>query len=238
MNPGPKSREQLARLGMTWQQGEHVLITGPTGSGKSVLARHVVGQRERRQDSFIATFVAKWQPDATIGEEYKGWTRWKKWGRPNHATNRILLWPDVSKYKLPGDKVKHQQDVFRGAFNSLANVGKWTIVIDEGFYTVHPQFLNLGSDLARLHAMGRSAKLTLVTLAQRPSHLPLILYGSASHVFTGRTREASDVKRLAEIGGRESSRELIGRISGLDRHGFCWVPVAPGWPAETIDLAT
>jgi hypothetical protein len=77
----------------------------------------------------------------------------------------------------------------------------------------------------------------MVTLMQRPSNVPLIIYGSASHAFISRTRELADLKRLAEMGAKESSRELAQRIAANGRHDFTWVPIAPDWPAETVNLA-
>lgn len=231
---------QLHRLSQTWKQGEHILISGPTGSGKTALARHVVELRAKR-GGFVIVFCMKPLEDETIVNDYlnNGFVRWKRWKkRPSPWENRIVLWPDVSKAK--GNRaaiIAIQKAVFQEAFDGINDAGHWTVQIDEGLYTVHPTFLNMGPDLGMGHAIGRAGKLTLVTLSQRPSHLPLILYGSASHAFIGRTREAVDQKRLAELGAREGSRELGSRISHLGRHDFLWVPVAPDWPAEKVNLA-
>jgi hypothetical protein len=177
--------------------------------------------------------------DQTIVQDYKGFERWKKWKkRPASWENRVLLWPDVRKAKGDKDKILRIQDeVFSEAFNGINDSGHYTVQIDEGLYTTSPTFLNKASDLAMAHAIGRSGRLTMVTLTQRPSHLPLILYGSAAHAFVGRTREATDQKRLAELGAREGGKELATRIADQGRHDFLWIPVAPDWPAERVNLA-
>lgn len=238
MKTGLKTAGQMRRLGSVWKQGEHILVSGGTGSGKTALARRIVKIREDR-GGHVIVFCAKPLEDETITTEYKDYERWKDWRkRPRSWENKVLLWPDVSK--AHGDKdtiLDIQKEVFKKAFNGINESGKWTVQIDEGLYTTHPQFLGMADDLAMSHAIGRSGRLTMVTLSQRPSHLPLILYGSASHAFVGRTREATDQKRLAELGAKEGAKELGNRISELGRHDFLWIPVAPDWPAEKVNLA-
>lgn len=239
MKPGPQTSNQLLRLAREWTQGEHILITGATKSGKTSLARHVVEIRARR-GGHVIVFCMKPLPDPTIITDYlqQGFTRWYDWKkRFTNDEKRILLWPDVAKAK--GNRkaiLEIQKGIFGRAIDAINSVGRVTLQVDEGLYMCSPSFLNMADDLAMAHAIGRSGDLTCVTLAQRPSHLPLILYGSASHGFTGRVRESSDLKRLAEMGTKEGSRALAGQISALDRHGFMWLPVAPDWDAEYVNL--
>ncbi len=236
---GPVTREQMTRLASTWKQGEHVLISGGTGSGKTALARHIDQVRVDR-GGHVVVFVCKLTPDETILDDYKGWTRWKRWRKnPGPNENKILLWPEVEKIKgvnAGNRKMDLQRAVFQEAMDELIVQGKWTVHIDEGLYFVDPQFMNLGKDLARMHYMGRTSKLTCITLTQRPAHLPLVIYSSASHAFIGRNREQADLKRLSELGGRESAKGLSSRIDLQGRHDFLWVPVAPDWEPETVNI--
>jgi energy-coupling factor transporter ATP-binding protein EcfA2 len=236
VKPGPRSADQLARLGKEWTQGEHIIISGSTGSGKTSLARHVDQIRIDR-GGFVMVMVCKLTDDKTITDDYKGFTRWKDLKRnPSRHENRVLLWPDTDKVKGLRDKKALQQEVFSKAFDKLSDIGKWTLHVDEGLYVCAPGFLNLSQELAMLHAMGRSSGLTIITLTQRPSHIPLIIYSSASHAFIGRTREQVDNKRLAELGGRISAKELSGKINAQGRRDFLWVPVATDGEPETVNL--
>lgn len=237
MEMGPRTSSQIARLRRVWEQGEHILVSGPTKSGKTTLARKIVQIRLDR-GGHVVVMCMKPLPDPTIINEYAGWERWRRWKRRTTSNDkRILLWPDVSKAK--GNRrviLEMQKEIFQEAFDRINSIGHWTVQVDEGLYTTASDFLNMSGDLAMGQAIGRSGNLTYVVLTQRPSHLPLIVYGSAAHAFVGRTREASDVKRLAEMGPKEGSRVLANRISGLKRHEFLWVPVAPDWDAEVVDM--
>lgn len=238
MKIGPRTADQFKRLAQTWEQGEHVLISGATGSGKTALARHVDQIRIDR-GGHVVVFVCKMRPDKTILEDYKGWTRWtdaKRITKPSAHENKILLWPDTAKAKTMRDALDIQKNVFGDAMDKLSQVGKWNLHVDEGLYVTNPSFLNFGQELAMLHALGRSSNLSITTLTQRPSHLPLIIYSSASHAMIGRTREQVDLKRLSELGARESAKELASRINAQGRHDFLWLPVAPDWEPETVNL--
>lgn len=236
MKLGPRTEHQLARLARTWRQGEHVAISGATGSGKTLLARQLVEIRLRKKGSVIV-FINKLTDDPTIVREYKGWTRWSSMKRkPHPGETRVLLWPDTDSLSTLKEKVALQKEVFGHAMDVLAEVGRWTVQIDEGLYFCSPTFLNLGDELAILHAMGRSSDLTLMTLMQRPANVPLIIYGSASNAFVGRTRERADVQRLSELGGRLSGRMLADRIDTLTRHDFLWIPVSTDGTPEVVNL--
>lgn len=236
MKPGFVTRAQMTKLARVWKQGEHVVVSGSTGSGKTTLGR-ALDQIRIEAGGHVVLFVGKLQSDSTLETDYAGWTRWKEWkDNPSPHDNRVLLWPDTSKGKTIDEKKAIQKAVFQKALDSLADKGKWTVDFDEGLYMCAPEFMGFASEIAMLHALGRSSKLTIITKMQRPSNVPLIIYGSASHAFIGQTREANDLKRLSELGGKHSAKELQAMISGQGKYDYLWVPVDPGWEPERVNF--
>lgn len=235
MRIGPNYRDAMRRLADVWKQGEHVVVSGPTGSGKTMFGR-AIDQIRIDAGGHVVLFVGKLQEDDTITKNYKGWTRWKKFkSNSSPHENKILLWPDVSKGKTLREMRDIQREVFGDAIDRLAKIGRWTVDFDEGLYMCSPSFMGFADEIAMLHALGRSSKLTIITKMQRPANVPLIIYGSASHAFVGRTREASDLKRMAELGTGLSSRETAYMLASQGQHDFTWFPVAPGWPPERLN---
>jgi hypothetical protein len=234
VKPGPVAGGQLRRLHAIHRQGEHALVTGPTGSGKSTLGKELVENRARH-GSYVMVFSTKLRPDETLDREFKDYTVWKKFKKkPKVYEDRVILRADTRKMSTR-QALLHQRQVFGEALDELMHVGHWTFMVDEGFYFCHPQFLGLAQPLALHYAQGRTGKLTAITLAQRPANLPLIIYDNISHAFVGRVRDEEDRKRLANIGAGDKRLHESLKRQGL--HDFTWFPIAPDWPGEPFNLA-
>jgi len=236
MEIGPRAKASLSQLSRVWKQGQHVLITGSTGSGKTRLAREVDDIRLRRGGN-VVVFLCKTQPDPTIEQDYKGFTRWTTWHkRPSVKENRILFWPKVEG-KSFDEAIVIMRREFKHAFAEISKTGRWTVHIDEGLFVTSPHFLGLSNEVGLMYQFLRSAKGTMIALAQRPAHLPLTIYSNISHAFIGRASEAADIKRLADMGGRTSSRTLQRMISENGAHDFLWIPIGTNADPVRINLA-
>jgi hypothetical protein len=219
-----------------------MLVSAGSQSGKTETVRHL-GDIRSGLGGYVVVFVCKIIPDNTILESYtpgNGWVRWKQWkNKPSLSENRVLLWPDTRGLTIK-EAIAEQRRVFGQALDKLSREkggGKWTVIVDEGLYFTHPSFLGFNQELSMLYFMGSSAKLTCITLTQRPSHLPLVIYSNITWALIGQTKEPSDRKRLGELGGKLSAKELETAMKGNGRHDFLLVPVSTFGDPEVFNLA-
>lgn len=198
-----------------WQQGEHVLSIGGTGSGKTTLSARLLDRRKR-----VVVCVSKGS-DPTFAKEFKGYEIIQKWPPPKEWNHKVLLWP------RGGDDIRKvqtlKQDVFRHMFNRiLLKEGGWCISIDELHYMVST--LKLGPEITDILEQGRSFHISLWGNSQRPSGIPLASYTNATHGFFYLTQESYDVDRLASMANVHTSPdELSANIRSLGKHEFVYV---------------
>lgn len=216
---GPNARGILTGVALRWKQGEHVLITGGTGSGKTALARHLAQIRLDRGGS-VVIMLAKLATDKTITDYYPDFTRWKTWKkRPKANENKILFWPGVEG-KTATEAKGILKDEYAYALDEISRVGKWTVIIDEGLFTTDPRGLGQADRISALLQLIRSNNGTIIILAQRPAHLPLSVYANATDAYVGQASEDADLKRLANLDVSIPSKELQMMIRKNGRHDF------------------
>lgn len=161
-----------------WRQGEHVIIVGDTGSGKTYLESKLLSLRDY-------VIVVKTKPDDI---KFTGFTKvkdWKKLG--NLKINKFVLDP------RPEMEWQHYHIA-----NMIATIWKqegWTVAVDETYYWTSQ--LKLEKQLNMLLTQGRSKKLTIVAGMQRPAWISRFALSQATHAFIFRC-EGRDLITLSQ----------------------------------------
>lgn len=200
-----------------WNQGEHVSLIGPTGSGKTTLALEILARR-----TWVTALATK-PRDATMDRLIrKGWKKIQKWPPPHvplHRRNegqRVVLWPP---FKKPED-VTNQAVQIDAAMRAMFVQGGWCIFADEARYLCVD--LKLKRLLETIWTQGRSLRLSLVAGTQRPSMVPLLMYDQATHLFFWRDNDEANLKRIGGI-GYQSSAGIRRAVCSLDLHEVLYV---------------
>ena len=186
-----------------WKQGEHVVIIGDTGSGKTYLEskilnlrQHVVVIRTKPDDIKFAGFHKV--PDI----KKMGFRRFDNEGK---RVTKFLLTP----------KYEEQRIQTAAMFEKVWREGAWCIAIDETYYTT--QILKLEHQINKLLTQGRSKHISVVCGMQRPAWISRFAMSQATHAFIFRC-EGRDLKSLADA----LSPSIIKPVEGLREHDFIY----------------
>jgi ABC-type oligopeptide transport system ATPase subunit len=199
-----------------WEQGEHVTIIGPTGSGKTTLTVEILTERD--YVIFLGTKRADSTQDRLRSKGYK--TVQSPYEiNPEVAPKWIVRPPFPSRSTAAELKSLHH-DVFKETLMRAYRDGSWTIVEDEGRYL--SETLRLKDEMNLLWLQGRSQGNSVVLGTQRPRNIPLEAYEQATHLFFFRTKDLQNIQRAAEIAG--VNRRAVARAVGqLDKYEFLYV---------------
>lgn len=200
-----------------WNQGEHVSLIGPTGTGKTTLALAILPRREYR--CVIVTKPA----DETVAD-LDGYTLLPAW-KPNlKKSHAYMLWPNISTMQ----RQRAQALLIKQALESMYAEGAWCVFADEVSYLARD--LHLQRQLKMLWLQGRSIGISMVAATQRPAWVPLEMYSQATHLFLWKDNDARNVRRLVEIGGTVDHRALEEALYSLDatQHEVLYVGTRTG----------
>lgn len=194
----------LRHLANTWEQGQHVTLIGPTGTGKTTLAREVLQCRR-----FVAVLATKGEDDTMRGFTKDGYRKVSQWPQPlapPYLQTRFVYHvppPAIDDYTEQKDKVSaFLQDIYTS--------GRWCVYIDE--LRSVADYLGQKRPIVRLLTEGRSAGISVVTGFQRPSYVPLEVYDQASHIFAFSDPDERMQRKIGEAvmpqGALEAYRNL------------------------------
>ncbi len=201
-----------------WKQGEHVAAIGPTGSGKTTLAMHLLELRQ-----YVVALGTKPQ-DATLEALIKagGYTRFEEWENvePSRYPKRIV-WPDSRALY----SAKAQQTEFRKALDAIYRQGYWCVYVDELWFIIH--HLKLDLEVRTYLQQARSLGVSLFATTQRPAFVPLEVYDQSTHLFFWRDNDERNLSRLSGISWR-SANDLKHLIANLDVHQVLYINTRTG----------
>jgi hypothetical protein len=211
----------LPWLDQNWEQGEHMLICGTTGSGKTRLESQVLECRDyvvvfavKRYDDTLKVFLE--DPLPTMRHKYKKYTTWP----PLYSHTHVVLW--LRPMKL--DDIPQQRIQFKEALQRVYLSGGWCVALDDAGYA--SGFLKAAEDMGILLNQGRSSKLSIVPVVQQPhsviAKLPSESLRQTRHkIFFDYSKNKTEVKSCAEIVGIEP-REMEYLMRQLPKYGFLY----------------
>lgn len=203
-----------------WPQGEHVVVVGPIGCGKSTLIRSiaerrdwVVGLASKKKDDTYERYVKAFG--------YERITRWPPHVRKGQTFQRVLLWPKIERI----EDLPKMGPVFRRCLEEVFVDENWTVLLDDLYYLA--KVLGLDAEIAALNYQVRSMGVTLVSGLQRPAWVPRSTWDQASHAFIRRLADIDDVRTLRGL-CRVPAKDLEVWLNRLGRHEWLYLPVAHG----------
>lgn len=237
----PEFRRRFARL---FKQGHQIILLGGPDAGKTHLA---VLLAEIRRFTFMIVTKPRDQLIPAMAE--RGWAISNSLepaaqliyvtddrGNPvidprtgaqevRPVFPRFVYWPQP----LPDPRLTLRQDAImkatqiEAALMMIKTHGSWCVVVDELNYL--SQTLGLRDDLAEMYHTARSNFVSIVGAAQRPSWVPRAAVDNPSHIFVFQAGDRDELRRLGEITGGLSSRQMAEEISTLNwsKHEFLYV---------------
>lgn len=186
-----------------WKQGEHVVIIGDTGSGKTYLESKILGLREH-------VIVCRTKPDDIKFQGFHkvpviGKIGSQRFDTTGSRITRFLLTPKYDEQQMEISKV----------FEKVWREGAWCIAVDETYYAT--QILKLERQINKLLTQGRSKHISVVLGMQRPAWISRFAMSQATHAFIFRC-EGRDLKALAD----SLSPAIIKPVEALREHDFIY----------------
>lgn len=207
---------------LTWNNGEHVALIGPTGQGKTTLLMNLLPLHR-----YVTVFATKPRDESMERLIAQGYARIDKWqSLPANRMPRRVLWPNAREL----DSEEQQRIVFHDAFRRIYREGHWTVAIDELWYIVNE--LKLGQDVRLYLLQARALGISLLVASQRPAFIPVEVYDQSTHLFFWRDNDERNLSRLSGISWR-SADMIRYLIANLDEYQVLYVNTRTGKMCRT-----
>lgn len=178
----PKMREILSFLPDIAESDSPVLIWGPTGSGKELIARAVHNLSSRKDGPFVAVNCAA-LPDTLLGSELFGYTKGAFTGATKNKAGRFSLADKGTLFldEIANTSLAFQADLLRvlecGEFTPLGETktSKADFRLATATNVDLKQLLREGSFREDLYYRLNVAKISLPALRERKEDIPLLI---------------------------------------------------------------
>lgn len=210
-------------LAANWEQGQHVTICAPTGHGKTHLAlalaelsRYVLVLATKRRDPLVADLHADGYLIAHSVDQVL-------WAEREPVTPKVVVWPPVPEKASASERQRILSAQLREVMSWAQRTGGWTVIADETMYL--SEQLRLEKELNEIWYGGRTMKISLVTLMQRPALVPRLAFSQADFIFFGKFNDKRDIETLRDIATVVPNDVMVRSILSLskERHEFLLV---------------
>ena len=198
-----------------WRQGEHVVILGSNGTGKTTVEETMLGMRT----GAIVMLVTK------IDD-----LRWKGWQTVRRVRDidirrglRWRLFPQGTREQIARE--------FALMFDRVWTEGAWCVCFDEVYhlqrlsFRVGPKMIRrLEDDMSQLLTQGRAKKITVVCGVQRAVEAIREAFSEPIYVLCFQIREGEDRDKVGKRFGRTFQRV----VESLARFEFAWLNQTTG----------
>lgn len=221
----PTLRAKLAR---EWKPGEHITLIGPTRSGKTHMAlellelcRYRLVLATKRRDPLVTQLQRDGYTITGRLEDIQWTERDGKLREP--LQRKVVYWPTFPDSMDGRARLVAQAALIRKALDWADKTGGWAILLDETMWM--NETLKLEKELKALWFQGRTQGLSVISCAQRPTHVPRLAFSSADYLFLAQTSDKRDIDNLREISSgipREMVEQTIQRLD-FEGHEFLFL---------------
>lgn len=218
-----------------WEVGQHVLVLGAAGSGKTTFEHLLVTPRK-----WVLALDPKGH-DRSLSA-WPGFERTSRWPLPYEMRQRLR--DEEPVHVIVGNRGRSEKEwaansaLMQRVVKDVFTIGRWTVVADEGLLLAHRRFVDAGESLDRLFIAARDRGISLVYGVQhasmgRTGPAALASTTQSTWVAIARTRDERLQERVAEIVGRPAA-EMRGLIQALPKYVFGVFGLDPFEPVRLV----